>query len=250
MIAATEYSENQCPNCPCSCPQQPGLDTLKVRSRLRRVWLALSLAGASGCVAVGLYADPPEPASHAWWWLPLFLSLAAVLVVVGVRTVGRGLAADGDGVVVRNTLRARSIPWRDLGAIEFKEEPAEQIVRHASDPVRDSEVWDISALYYKLVFQRHDGSQVTAETPAGRGIRPGEYLFELGSVCSPCGPLPAKIKKATGKTPGRRIRQSRTSRVPRQNSPRIGLGPCAIGSCSRLPTPGGRLAHRPCAILG
>ena len=163
---------------PAPAPQQPGLDTLKVRGRLRRVWLALWLAGASGCVAVGLYEDAPEPASHAWW-LPLFLSLAAVLVVVGVRAVGRGLDADGDGVVVRNTLRARSIPWRDLAAIEFKEEPAEQIVRHASDPVRDSEVWDISALYYKLVFQRHDGSRVTAEAPAGRGIRPGEYLFKL-----------------------------------------------------------------------
>jgi hypothetical protein len=33
-------------------------------------------------------------------------------------------------------------------------------------------------LYYKLVFQRHDGSRVTAEAPAG-GIRPGKYLFEL-----------------------------------------------------------------------
>ena len=118
-----------------------------MRGRLRNVWLALWLAGAAGCVAIGLYGDTPEDTlgSHGIF-LSLFLSLAAVLVVVGVRTVGRGLDADGDGVVVRNTIRARSIPWRDLAAIEFKEEPAEQIVRHASDPVRDSEVWDISAL--------------------------------------------------------------------------------------------------------
>jgi len=164
---------------PAPAPQQPGLDTLKVRGRLRGVWLALWLAGAAGCVAIGLYGDTPEDTlgSHGIF-LSLFLFLAAVMVVVGVRTVGRGLDADGDGLVVRNTLRARSIPWRDLAAIEFKEEPAEQIVRHASDP-GDSEVWDISGLYYKLVFQRHDGSWVTAEAPAGRGIRPGEYLFEL-----------------------------------------------------------------------
>ena len=123
---------------PAPAPQQPGLDTLKVRGRLRGVWLALWLAGAAGCVAIGLYGDTPEDTlgSHGIF-LSLFLFLAAVMVVVGVRTVGRGLDADGDGLVVRNTLRARSIPWRDLAAIEFKEEPAEQIVRHASDPVRD-----------------------------------------------------------------------------------------------------------------
>jgi DivIVA domain-containing protein len=33
-------------------------------------------------------------------------------------------------------------------------------------------------MYYKLVFQRHDGSRVTAEVPGG-GTRPSEYLFEL-----------------------------------------------------------------------
>jgi hypothetical protein len=148
---------------PAPAPQQPGLDTLKVRGRLRAVWLALWLAGAAGCVAVGLYEDTAEPGSHAWWWLPLFLSLAAVLVVLGVRSFGRGLDADGNGVVVRNTLRARSIPWRDLAAIEFKGVDSEAM----------------SNMYYTLVFERRDGSRVTAEAPAGRGIRPGEYLFEL-----------------------------------------------------------------------
>jgi hypothetical protein len=32
------------------------------------------------------------------------------MVVVGLRTVGRGLDADDDGVVVRNTLRAGRFP--------------------------------------------------------------------------------------------------------------------------------------------
>ena len=32
---------------PAPAPQQPGLDTLKVRGRLRGVWLALWLAGAA-----------------------------------------------------------------------------------------------------------------------------------------------------------------------------------------------------------
>jgi hypothetical protein len=32
----------------------------------------------------------------------------------------------------------------------------------------------------KLVFQRHDGSQVTADAPGG-GIRPGEYVFVTSS---------------------------------------------------------------------
>ena len=40
----------------------------------------------------------------------------------------------------------------------------------------DSEA--ITNMYYQLVFQRHDGSRVTAEAPGG-GINPGEYLFEL-----------------------------------------------------------------------
>jgi hypothetical protein len=147
---------------PAPAPQQPGLDTLKVRGRLRGVWLALWLAGAAGCVAVGLYEDKPEPGSHAWWFLTLFLSLAAVLVVLAVRSFGQGLDADGNGVVVRKMLRATPIPWRDLAAIEFKGVDSEAM----------------SNMYYNLVFQRHDGSQVTADAPGG-GIRPGEYLFEL-----------------------------------------------------------------------
>ena len=82
---------------------------MKVRGRLRAVWLALWLAGAAGCVALGIYGDTPE-SPHEWWWLPLFLLLAAVSVGVAVRGFGRGLDADGNGVVVRNTLRARP-PW-------------------------------------------------------------------------------------------------------------------------------------------
>jgi hypothetical protein len=138
-------------------------DTLKVRGRLRAAWLALWLAGAAGCVAVGLYGDTPEDTlgSHQIF-LSLFLFLAAVSVVVAVRGFGRGLDADGNGVVVRNMLRAISIPWRELAAIEFK----------GVDSVA------ISDMYYQLVFQRHDGSRVTAEAPGG-GARPGEYLFEL-----------------------------------------------------------------------
>ena len=38
--------------------------------------------------------------------------LVAVSVVLGVRGFGRGLDANGDGVVVRNTLRASPVPWR------------------------------------------------------------------------------------------------------------------------------------------
>jgi len=147
---------------PATAPQQPGLDTLKVRGRLRAVWLALWLAGAAGCVAVGLYEDTAEPGRHAWWWLPLFLSLAAILVVLGMRSFGQGVDADGNGVVVRNMFRARPIHWRELAAIEFKGVDSEAM----------------SNMYYTLVFQRHDGSRVTAEAPGG-GIEPGEYLFEL-----------------------------------------------------------------------
>jgi hypothetical protein len=51
---------------------------MKVRGRLRAVWLPLWLAGAAGCVLVGVYEDTPEPGSHVWW-LPLFLFLAAVV---------------------------------------------------------------------------------------------------------------------------------------------------------------------------
>ena len=142
-------------------PESEPLDTMKVRGRLRGVWLALWLAGAAGCVLVGVYEDTPEPGSDAWW-LPLSLSLAAVVVVLAVRHFGQGLDADGNGVVVRKMLRATPIPWRDLAAIEFKGVDSEAM----------------SDMYYTLVFQRHDGSRVTAEAPGG-GIRPGEYLFEL-----------------------------------------------------------------------
>jgi Bacterial PH domain len=88
--------------------------------------------------------------------------LAAVAVVLGVRSFGRGLDADGDGVVVRNMFRARPIPWRELAAIEFK-----GVASQAG-----------SNMYYNLVFQRRDGSRVTADAPGG-GVKRGEYLFEL-----------------------------------------------------------------------
>ncbi|MGH3339652.1 MAG: septum formation family protein, partial [Propionibacteriaceae bacterium] len=138
-------------------------DTLKVRGRLRAAWLALWLAGAAGCVAVGLYGDTPEDTlgSHQIF-LSLFLFLAATSVVLAVRSFGRGLDADGNGVVIRNILRARPIPWSELAAIEFKGVHSEAVEN----------------MYYQLVFQRHDGSRVTAEAPGG-GARPGEYLFEL-----------------------------------------------------------------------
>jgi Septum formation len=142
-------------------PAARRLDTMKVRGRLRAVWLALWLAGAAGCVALGIYGDTPE-SPHEWWWLPLFLLLAAVSVAVGMRGFGRGIDADGNGVVVRNMLRAGPIPWSDLAVIEFKGVDSEAITN----------------MYYQLVFQRHDGSRVTAEAPGG-GIDPGEYLFEL-----------------------------------------------------------------------
>ena len=134
---------------------------MKVRGRRRGIWLALWLAGAAGCVAFGIYGDTPE-SPHEWWWLPLFLVLAAVSVVIAVRGFGRGLDADSDGVVVRNTLRARAISWSDLAAIEFKGVDSEAITN----------------MYYRLVFHRQDGSRVTVEAPGG-GIDPGEHLFEL-----------------------------------------------------------------------
>ena len=138
-------------------------DTVKVRGRLRAVWLPLWLAAAVGCVPLGMYGDTPEDTlgSHQVF-LSVFLLLAAVLVVLGVRSFGRGLDADGDGVVVRKILRVTSIPWRDLAAIDFKGVDSEAL----------------SNMYYTLVFLRQDGSRVTTDAPGG-GIRPGEYLFEL-----------------------------------------------------------------------
>jgi hypothetical protein len=138
-------------------------DTMKVRGRLRAVWLPLGLAAAAGCVPLGMYGDTPEDTlgSHQIF-LSLFLFLAALLVLGAVRSFGRGLDADGNGVVVRNMLRATSIPWRELAAIEFKGVDSEAI----------------SDMYYQLVFERRDGSRVTAEAPGG-GARPGQYLFEL-----------------------------------------------------------------------
>ena len=47
--------------------------------------------------------------------------------MVAVRSFGRGLDADGNGVVVRNMLRTRPIPWRELAAIEFKGVDSEAI---------------------------------------------------------------------------------------------------------------------------
>jgi Septum formation/Bacterial PH domain len=138
-------------------------DTMQVRGRLRAVWLALGLAAAAGCVLLGIYGDTPEDTlgSHQIF-LSLFLFLAALLVLGAVRGFGRGLDANGDGVVVRNMFRTTSIPWRELAAIEFNGVDSEAI----------------SNMYYQLVFQRRDGSRVTAEAPGG-GSRPGEYLFEL-----------------------------------------------------------------------
>ena len=148
---------------PAPAPQQPGPDTLKVRGRLRGVWLALWLAGAAGCVLVGLYGDTPEDTlgSHRLF-LSLFLFLAALSVVLAVRGFGRGLDADGNGVVVRKMFRATSIPWHELAAIEFKGVHSEAMEN----------------MYHQLVFQRRDGSRVTADAPGGE-TQLGEYLFEL-----------------------------------------------------------------------
>jgi Septum formation len=148
----------QLPSVPAAQPS----DTMKVRGRLRAVWLPLWLAGAAGCVLVGVYEGVYEDTPNHVWWLPLFLFLAAVAVVLGVRGFWQGLDVDGNGVVVRTMFRARPIPWRELAAIEFKGVDSEAM----------------SNMYYTLVFQRQDGSRVTAEAPGG-GIEPGEYLFEL-----------------------------------------------------------------------
>ena len=146
-----------------SAPAAKPPDTMKVRARLRALWLALLLAAAVGCVPLGMYGDTPEDTlgSHQIF-LSLFLFLAVLLVVLAVGSFGRGVDADGDGVIVRKMFRATSIPWPDLAAIEFKGVHSEAM----------------SNMYYQLVFQRQDGSRVTADAPGG-GAQPGEYLFEL-----------------------------------------------------------------------
>jgi hypothetical protein len=110
-----------------------------------------------------MYGDTPEDTlrSHQIF-LSVFLLLAALLVVFAVRGFGRGLDVDRNGVVVRNMIRATSIPWRELAAIEFKGVHSEAM----------------SDMYYQLVFQRQDGSRVTADAPGG-GATPGQHLFEL-----------------------------------------------------------------------
>ena len=150
-----------------SAPAARPPDTIKVRGRVRALWLALWLAAAVGCVLLGMYGDTPEDTlgSHQIF-LSLFLCLAVLLVVLGVRSLGRGVDADGDGVVVRNMFRAISIPWRELAAIEF--EGVE------SDALSDMDYYEVN----ELVFVRRDGYRVTSEAPGG-GTRPGEYLFEL-----------------------------------------------------------------------
>jgi hypothetical protein len=91
-------------------PAARPVDTEKVRARLRAVWLPLWLAAAAGCVLVGMYGDTQI-------FLSLFLFLAALLVLGGVRSFGCGLDVDGNGVVVRTSGR-QAIPRRELAAIE------------------------------------------------------------------------------------------------------------------------------------
>ena len=205
---------------PAPAPQQPGPDTLKVRGRLRGVWLALWLAGAAGCVLVGLYGDTPEDTlgSHRLF-LSLFLFLAALSVVLAVRGFGRGLDADGNGVVVRKMFRATSIPWHELAAIEFKGVHSEAMEN----------------MYHQLVFQRRDGSRVTADAPGGE-TQLGEYL--LAGV--PDRPAQASVSDRGRLAPARRLRRLR----------RLIWSAGLLDRCPRCPTPSGRLAHRSCAILG
>ena|GEM_PF-6278570 len=94
-----------------SAPAARPPDTIKVRGRVRALWLALWLAAAVGCVLLGMYGDTPEDTlgSHQIF-LSLFLCLAVLLVVLAVRSFGRGVDADSDSVVVKNMFRAISIP--------------------------------------------------------------------------------------------------------------------------------------------
>jgi hypothetical protein len=146
-------------------------DTLKVRGRLRAAWLALWLAGAAGCVAVGLYGDTPEDTlgSHQIF-LSLFLFLAAVSVVVAVRGFGRGLDADGNGVVVRHMLRAISIPWRELAAHRVQRGGLSGHQRHVLPAGPSSGMTDLGS------GPRHPAVE---QDPASTSLN-------SGNVCSPC----------------------------------------------------------------
>jgi hypothetical protein len=156
-------------------------DTMKVRARLRALWLALLLAAAVGCVSLGMYGDTPEDTlrSHQIF-LSLFLCLAVLSVVLAVRSFGRGVDADGDGVVVRKMFRAISIPWREPAAIDFNA---------AIDFKEDPEVWDItgcSASWYSSA--RTD----LGSPPRRQAVEqnPASTCSNSGKVCSRCDPLP------------------------------------------------------------
>jgi hypothetical protein len=197
-------------------------DTLKVRGRLRGVWLALWLAGAAGCVAVGLsvrlYGDTPEDTlGPPQIFLSFFLFLAALLVVVAVRSFGRGLDANGNGVVVRNMLRARPIRWRELATIEFKGVDSEAMQN----------------MYYQLVFQRHDGSRVTPRHPAVEHRR-ASTSSGSGSVLSPCETQPSGITMR--RRTGHWMPSARTRRLPlRLNPPRGFRRPGRAAPTRRMP---------------
>ena len=230
-------------------------DTMKVRARLRALWLALWLAAAVGCVPLGMYGDTPEDTlgSHQIF-LSLFLCLAALLVVLAVRSFGRGLDADGDGVVVRNMFRARSIPWRELAAIEFKGVDSEAHEQHGTT---------------QLVFERRDGSRVTAEAPGG-GTGPGEYLFELRERLLamrsaagedqegdredswPAYPAESHVQGPATDQPKRRSRTVRDWLLLAFIVVFVVLFglPAFLIVVLDCPTRSGRLAHSSCAILG
>ncbi len=93
-----------------------------------------------------------------WAWT----ALAVLTLVVSVRNFRRGVKADGRGITVRNLIRRYEIAWSDLSGIDFKQ---------VDTPA-------ISAVFYRLVFLRRDGSRVTADAPGG-GKEPGETLFVL-----------------------------------------------------------------------
>jgi hypothetical protein len=82
---------------------------------------------------------------------------------------GRGLDADGNCVVVRNALRASSIPWGELAAIEFK----------GVDSVA------ISDMYCQLVFSAMTDLASRPRHPAVEQD-PASTSLNSGNVCSPC----------------------------------------------------------------